>query len=265
MSPEHAMIVPRLMENRPVARGCHHLLFSGELRASPGQFVMIWIPGLDEVPMSVSQLEPGSIGLTVKIAGEATEALCALRKGDRVRIRGAYGRPFDIKGRSPVLVAGGIGAAPLLFLANAMRDKRIRATVILGARTEKEIPLQKEFERLGFETLISTDDGSKGFCGTASDCFRNELASGRGFDAVYCCGPEAMISNVCEIALKRGLWGQAALERLMKCGIGICGACAINDRLVCRDGPVFDFSQLQHLSEFGKCKRDASGRAKVIV
>ncbi|MEM2839130.1 MAG: dihydroorotate dehydrogenase electron transfer subunit [Thermoplasmata archaeon] len=265
MSLDRVMIVSRLVENRHIARGCHDLLFSGELKASPGQFVMIWIPGSDEIPMSISRLEPGGIGLTVKIAGEATKALSSLRKGDRVRIRGAYGRPFDIKGRNAVLVAGGIGAAPLLFLANTMRDKNIKATVILGARTEKEIPLQKEFERLGFETLFSTDDGSKGFCGTASDCFRNEIASGRDFDAVYCCGPEAMISDVCEIASRKGLWGQAALERYMKCAIGICGACAINDKLVCRDGPVFDFSQLQHLSEFGKCKRDASGRARAIV
>lgn len=265
MSIEHSMLVSRLIENKTVARDCHSLVFSGNLKALPGQFVMIWVPGVDEIPMSVSHLGDGRIGVTVKIAGDATKALCSLRKGDRVRIRGAYGRPFDIKGRNPVLVAGGIGAAPLLLLAGSMHDSGIRGTAILGARTEKGIPLQEEFEMLGFETTISTDDGSRGFCGTASDCLRNELAAGRGFDSVYCCGPEAMIRSVCEVSLGKGLWGQAALERIMKCGIGICGACAINDKLVCRDGPVFDFSQLHALPEFGKCKRDASGRAKAVI
>ena len=265
MSIEHSMLVSRLIENKMVARDCHRLIFSGNLKALPGQFVMIWISGLDEVPMSVSHLDDGRIGVTVKVAGDATKALCYLNKGDKVRIRGAYGRPFDIKGGNPVLVAGGIGAAPLLLLANSMHNSGIRGTVILGAKTEKEIPLQREFEMLGFETTISTDDGSRGFCGTASDCLKNELAAGSGFDSVYCCGPEAMMKNVCDISLRRGLWGQAALERIMKCGIGICGACAINDKLVCRDGPVFDFSQLHALHEFGKCRRDASGKARAII
>jgi len=265
MTSEHLMFVTRLVENRPVAKDCHSLFFAGDIRSSPGQFIMIWLPGVDEIPMSISHVGNGRFGVTVKVAGEATEALCSLRKDARVRIRGPYGRPFEIKGRNPALVAGGIGAAPLLLLACSMRDLGIHGTTILGARTANELPLVDEFESLGFEVLLSTDDGSKGYCGTASDCFRNELASGRGFDSVYTCGPEAMIRSICDISLKRGLWGQAALERLMKCGIGICGACAIDDKLVCRDGPVFDFTQLQSLSEFGKCRRDASGRAEAIL
>lgn len=265
MSSEHRMLISTLIENRLVAKDCHSLVFSGVLKTLPGQFVMVWIPGVDEIPMSVSHLDRDKIGITVKIAGDATRALCSLKKGARVRLRGAYGRPFEVRGSKPVLVAGGIGAAPLLLLASTMRASGIRGLTILGAKTEREIPLQRDFEMLGFETIISTDDGSKGFAGTASNCLRKELDAGRLFDSVYCCGPEAMIRSVCDISLRKGLWGQAAMERLIKCGIGICGSCAINDRLVCRDGPVFDFSQLQDLSEFGKCRRDASGRVRVAV
>jgi len=264
MSTKPSFVVARLIENKIIARDCHTLIFNGDMCASPGQFVMIWIPGVDEIPMSISHQAENRIGITVKIVGEATQALASLTRGTRVRIRGPYGRPFEIKGQNPVLVAGGIGVAPLHLLACSMRGKRIRGTVIIGAKTEREISLKKDFEELGFETIVATDDGSAGYHGTASDCLRKELSQERGFDFVYCCGPEAMIKSILEISNKRGILGQAALERLMKCGIGICGACAINDKLICKDGPVFDFSQLKNLSEFGKCRRDSSGRTRVI-
>src|SRR5512137_2457075 len=117
MKDEPACVAAPLLQKRQSGGSCHTLFFGGGLQARPGQFVMIWIPGLDEIPMSLSYIGANEMGVTVKVVGEATDALCSVRRGDRVRIRGPYGRGFDLRGKSPILVAGGVGAAPLLPLA----------------------------------------------------------------------------------------------------------------------------------------------------
>jgi len=262
MRDEHACIAAPLLQKRQSGGDCQTLFFSGSLQAKPGQFVMIWIPGLDEIPMSLSYIGANEMGVTVKVVGEATDALCSVRRGDRVRIRGAYGRGFDLKGKNPILVAGGVGAAPLLPLAKTLSEEVSRPTVLLGAKTKRELVLVDEFKDLGLDTLIASDDGSIGYRGTASTLLSDTLDDRGDCDAIYCCGPEPMIESIAKTAEKWSIWGQAALERLMKCGIGICGSCAINEKLVCRDGPVFDLSELKQLPEFGKVTRDAAGRSR---
>jgi len=264
MNLEPSMMMADIIENRKISRDCHKIVFNLKVEALPGQFVMIWIPGIDEIPISISHLEKETIGITVKIVGEATDILCTLKKGDRTRIRGPYGKSFEVKGDNPVLVAGGIGTAPLHFLASSLCEKKIHSSIIIGAKTESELSLVSDFKGLGCEVIMATDDGSEGFPGTASDCLKNELDNERKFDSIYCCGPEKMTRSIADIAGKRNIWGQAALERLMKCGIGLCGACAINDKLVCRDGPIFDLSMILSLSEFGSSCRDSAGRTRAI-
>jgi dihydroorotate dehydrogenase electron transfer subunit len=262
MKVERACMATALTQRRHSGENCFSLFFEGTLPAKPGQFAMIWIPGLDEIPMSLSHIQGNEIGVTVKVVGEATEALCSLKKGDRIRIRGPFGRGFDLNGKNPIIVAGGVGAAPLLPLAKRLVKEIARPTIIIGAKTKKELVLIDEFKDLGLDTLISSDDGSIGYHGTASKLLSETLDDRAGFDAIYCCGPEPMIESVVKTAEKWSIWGQAALERLMKCGIGVCGSCAVNEKLVCRDGPVFDFAELKQLPEFGKMKRDASGRLR---
>ena len=225
---------------------------------------MIWIPGVDEIPMSVSHCRNGTIGLTVKVLGEATEALCNLEEGDRVRFRGPFGQGFKLEAKRPVLVAGGVGSAPLLLLASTYSSMGVKGDAIIGAKSKDELTLIQEFENLGWNVYIATDDGSNGFKGTASDLLEKKLKV-LTLDFLYTCGPEKMLFEVIRIAESVNLPGQAALERLMKCGIGICGSCAINQKLVCRDGPVFDFKELRKISEFGKAKRDAAGRLRPSV
>jgi dihydroorotate dehydrogenase electron transfer subunit len=215
------------------------------MRAEPGQFLMLWVPGIDEVPMSISHIGKGEIGVTVKAVGEATNALCSLQKGGRVRIRGPLGRGFSIRGKSPMLVAGGVGSAPLLPLAEKMMENGVRPTIILGAKTKKQLVLVEDFKETGLEVLFASDDGSIGFHGTASDLLAETLDGRTDCDAVYACGPEPMLEPVASIAKKWSIWGQVAMERLMKCGIGVCGSCAVNGKLVCRDGPVFDIAELK--------------------
>lgn len=265
MSSDKHCATGTLSRIRKSGEGCSTLIFRAEMEAAPGQFAMVWVPGVDEVPMSLSHIAKGEIGITVKAVGEATEALCSLQKGDRVRIRGPFGRGFTMKGENPLIVAGGVGSAPLLALAAAMAEDGVRSTVIIGAKRKAELVLIDEFKDIGLDILMASDDGSVGFHGTAAELLGETLDAKGDYDAVYACGPEQMLDSVAKIAKKWNIWGQAALERIMKCGIGVCGSCAINNRLVCKDGPVFDFAELTDLKEFGSVKRAPSGRARLLT
>jgi len=264
MSDDQHCVIGTLSRTKRAGEGCTTLIFRADMEATPGQFAMVWLPDVDEVPMSLSHICDGEVGITVKAVGEATKALCSLQKGDRVRMRGPFGRGFTVKGRSPLIVAGGVGSAPLLPLAAAIVNAGAKPTLVIGAKRKAEFVLIDEFKDLGIEILIATDDGSAGFRGTASRLLEETLDAKANYDSLYACGPEQMLESVAEIAKKRNIWGQAALERIMKCGIGVCGSCAINEKLVCKDGPVFDFTELNGLKDFGSVKRDLSGRARLL-
>lgn len=227
------------------------LVFDEPFAFEPGQFVMVWVPGVDEVPMALSS--PTSI--SVQRVGEATAALCALAPGDRIGVRGPYGRGFPAC-ENVLAVAGGIGAAPLLPLAEAGRA----ATFLLGARTAVELPFR---DRLGTATelLLATDDGSAGHHGYVADLLgRVDVLS---FDAVCVCGPEPMMVAVLDRLAAAGALERSffSLHRYMKCGVGVCGSCAIDPEglCVCRDGPVFS-GPVVVASELGRHARDACGR-----
>ncbi|HDP97101.1 MAG TPA: dihydroorotate dehydrogenase electron transfer subunit [Euryarchaeota archaeon] len=251
MTDNPGYLVSKVLSKEEVAHRCFKIGFDSILKFQPGQFVMIWLPDIDEIPMSISHSGPDFTGITVKIVGEATEALGSVSKGDRIRVRGPYGKGFEPSGERPLLVAGGIGAAPLLPLAKQLAGRKSKIRAIIGARTQNELVLTDEFSDLGAETEISTDDGSAGFHGTAAELCR-ETVGKLEFDSIYCCGPEPMIVTIVEIAQRNGIWGQASVEKMMKCGIGICGSCAISDRLVCRDGPIFDLAHLDELHSMNK-------------
>jgi len=235
-----------------------------ELDAAPGQFVMVWVRGLDEIPMALSY--PGSI--TVQRVGEATEALSRLDVGDSVGIRGPFGNGFEVKGEGDgdgkgnkiMIIAGGVGGAPLLPLAQQARSSGLDVTTLIGARTADELLFEEHFSKCG-ALSIATDDGSKGhhgFITGAMDQFN--LA---GFDQFYICGPELMMKSVLDILQAAGLeaMAQLSLHRYFKCGIGVCGACTIDPSglRVCRDGPVLS-GDLLIKSELGKYHRDATGK-----
>lgn len=237
--------IVRLSDKRKISDDCSTLLFNKGILVAPGQFIMIWIPGVDEIPMSVSHSGENSSGITVKMVGNATKILGSMNIGARLRIRGPYGRGFTPRGKNALLIAGGVGAASLTLLSRQLVSDNCRVVAIIGAKKKDELVLVDDFQDSGAETRIATDDGSAGFKGTASALF-SETIQKEDFDSIYCCGPEAMIRSVAEEAFKLQNWGQAAMERLMRCGIGICGSCAIGKELVCKNGPVFDFEQLMH-------------------
>lgn len=220
--------------------------------AQPGQFVMVWIPGVDEIPMSLSVIGDRQ-AITVEATGEATQALHAMREGDKIGIRGPYGQGFTLYGNNHLFVAGGTGAAPLLPLIQQSSN----ATVLLGAQTADRLLFPDEIA--GSAALqVATDDGSRGHHGFVTDLLTDDMA---GYDGVYTCGPEPMMKKVLDWSQEPGVALEASLERYMKCGIGLCDACAIDGLHVCRDGPVFTGEVLASLDDFGRRKRAPSGKS----
>lgn len=237
-------------------------IFRGSIIAKPGQFVMVWLPGIDSKPMSVSYRDRKRFGITVNCVGKFTNALSSLKIGHDVGIQGPYGHGFSIRTehRRALCIGGGCGTAPIAYLSEMLSLEKKDLSVIIGAKTAEEILFADRISTLkGVEFSICTDDGSAGRKGTVIDCFRSHIEDELP-DIVYCCGPEMMIKAAFDVCRLNKIPIEASLERYMKCAIGICGSCAIDDRLVCKDGPVFDGASLEKLEELGKFKRDSSGK-----
>lgn len=228
----------------------------------PGQFVMLWLPGIDEKPFAVAH--PAPLTVTVARVGPFSTALHRRGVGDQVGWRGPYGNGFRLdEDRSALLVAGGYGAAPLYFLAQQAAERGISTSVAVGARTALDLLYVERFADLGVEVMTCTDDGSAGHRGYVTDAVSRIISGGPG-SAIYACGPEPMLVALHCVCLEHGVPGQFSLERYMKCGFGICGQCALDDLLVCRDGPVFTAEQLEGVRDFGRTHRSATGRALPI-
>ena len=263
MRPE-AVRVRRLVKVERETDDVVTLYFRDDLcsKASPGQYVMIWAPGVDEVPMSLSTIgRDGVSSITVRAVGEATEVLCGLRAGEKVGVRGPFGNGFTIVGSIPLIVGGGTGVATLKPLIEEMLSEGIEPALVMGARNVSHLLFSSRLERLlGDRFVPATDDGSYGFRGLASECALRLLEEQR-FDVVYTCGPELMMVSVFDASEARGIPLQASLERYIKCAVGLCGSCAIGPYRVCKDGPVFHSAQLRAVwEEFGRRRMDPSGR-----
>lgn len=232
--------------------------FSGKLEAVPGQFVMVWVPGVDEFPMSVSYVGD-RFGITYQVVGDGTRALSEKTIGDRIGIRGPYGNGFALAGRKVLIVAGGAGMAPVAPLIDAAKKKRISVDLVLGARSSQGLLFEKRATGARAKVHVSTDDGSKGFKGLAAE-LAEILVKDTTPDHIYTCGPEKMIARLVELASKKRIPLQASLERIMKCGIGICDSCAIDGVHVCKDGPVFSLQNLRKFEDLGRTKLDPAGR-----
>ncbi len=227
--------------------------FDRKIDAKPGQFVMVWIPGLDEKPFSLSYAGKET-AITVEEKGRFTKALFMMKAGDRIGIRGPYGNGFSLRSNACV-VAGGCGVAPLAILIERLK----KPFVIQGARSKDRLIFSGRFRKAS----IATDDGSAGAKGFVTDVLESELKK-RKFAVVHTCGPEIMMKRVFELCERYGIEVEASLERYMKCGFGVCGQCEAGGLRVCKDGPVFSSSQLRKLKDFGNFARLKSGQ-KVAV
>ncbi len=243
------------------ARDIRSFWFRGSPDAKPGQFVMAWIPAVGQKPFGISYQEKGRFAVTVSKVGPFTKALFGKRPGDAVGVQGPYGRPFSGNGKRVALVGGGYGTAPIGFLAEEMARAGREVHFIAGAATGDLLMFRDRFKGGSVDAVFSTDDGSFGHHGFCTDCLDDLLSKAR-IDRVYCCGPERMMTKAAEICRARGVDGEFSLERYLKCGFGVCGSCCLDGTgwRVCKEGPVFTLEELGKVSEFGKHKRDASGR-----
>jgi dihydroorotate dehydrogenase electron transfer subunit len=219
-------------------------------KAQPGQFLMLWIPGIDEIPLSVQNVEGTHVSVTVKKVGDATRHLHNMKTGEAIGIRGPFGNAFTQNSGNVLIVGGGTGTAPLLFLAKKLAAKAKRLAFVIGAKTKNELLFLNQLNPLCTEqsTIATTDDGSYGIKCLATEPLE-KLFSKEKFDMVYACGPEPMTRQVFDLTEKHGVPMEASLERLMRCGIGLCGSCVIGKYRVCRDGPVFGSARLREVKD----------------
>ena len=231
----------------------------------PGQFMMLW-NFKDEKPMSMSLIDPvnNEIGFTIRKVGEFTQALHQMEEGDKLGIRGPYGRGFEIGGSKVLAVGGGVGMAPLAAYAEEASRKGVEVDLISAAASQNELLFM---DRLEESTKIKacTDDGTYGFCGFGTE-LAEEILKESSYDMIVTCGPEIMMKKLAEIAEKYDIPAQFSLERYMKCGVGICGQCCVDDTgwRICKEGPVFWSDEIKLITEFGKYHRDAAGRKEMF-
>jgi len=231
---------------------------------APGQFVELSLFGLGEAPISISSspTKRGFIELTVRRAGRFTERLHRMQCGEIVGIRGPFGRGFPIeamRGHDVLLVAGGLGIAPLRSLINNIHDERSdfgKVTIIYGSKSPAEVMFRSQFEmwrhRKDFDlylTVDEPDDSWDGEVGLVTKPFEHlEIAPEHTFGAV--CGPPVMYKFVVEEMRKKGISYDhiyMSFERHMKCGMGKCGHCQIGHQYCCIDGPVFNYWEAKNI------------------
>ncbi len=240
-------------EHSPVHRT---FVLDREVDARPGQFCMLWIPGVNEKPMSFSGVD-GKAEVTVKKRGTFTSHLFMLDAGDEIGFRGPYGTGFEYVAGDVCVVGGGCGIAPL----RPLKD-RLRGHVVLAARDANSLLFVEDFQNSDFKVHVATDDGSAGEKALAHEVLAG-LLEDLTFTCVYCCGPEPMMKKVLDVCLEHDVPSQFSLERHMKCGVGLCGSCTIAGHRVCKEGPVFRGRQLAG-TEFGSYTRDASGSRRAL-
>ena len=229
---------------------------------APGQFVMVWVPGVDEIPMALWGGAKGRLKILVEAKGDCSTALAKKKAGDLIGIRGPYGQPFTVRGKRILVVVGGTGTSPLVpFCERAKVAASI--DVVIGGRSKELVLLRKAYEAAGAKVHVSTDDGSDGFHGRAPDLAKNLMDATR-YDDVLTCGPERMMRAVVDECDRRRLPCQASLERWMKCAVGICDACLVDGVRLCRDGPVLPREVLVRLEDFGRFEREPSGVRKAL-
>lgn len=243
------------------------LIFDWEVtNETPGQFMMLW-NFHDEKPMSLSHIdtEKGEIGFTIRKVGKFTQALHDMEAGNQLGLRGPYGRGFEISGSHILAVGGGVGMAPLAAFAEEASQKDVAVDLISAAATENELLFIDRLSKAKINVRACTDDGTRGFCGFGTELAQEVLESG-SYNMIVTCGPEIMMKKIADLAFIHKIPAQFSLERYMKCGVGICGQCCVDDVgwRICKEGPVFWDDEVKLITEFGKYHRDAAGRKELF-
>lgn len=218
---------------------------------APGQFVEVQVPDTHGVmlrrPISIHDVdyEQNTMTLLIQKVGKGSKRLSEMKAGEKLNLVYPLGNGFSLDGKKVLLVGGGAGTAPLLYLARCLQEKGVRPTILLAGRTAELIPVKEPYKAYG-ELVFATDDGGLGEKGVATEhsCF------GQEYDLICTCGPTPMMKAVARLAKEKGVRCEVSLENMMACGIGAC-LCCVQDtneghKCVCKDGPVFDIKKLEN-------------------
>lgn len=249
-------ICVKIAARRLLANGCVilDLVPAGSERFPemyPGQFVNIRVPYTDGVflrrPISICDYTDGCLTLYIKPVGKGSRRLCELVENEEFEVLLPLGRGFSYGGDSSLnlLVGGGVGIAPLLYLGRRMCDAGMRVEFLLGGASAADLELTEVFEKVG-KVHVTTVDGSMGVKGFVTD---HPILNDRDLTHIYACGPTPMMKALAGVARHKEVSMQASLENHMACGLGAC-LCCVEDtregnRCVCTDGPVFDIDELK--------------------
>lgn len=251
------------------SKSAYTVFFHEDIPGIPGQFIMLWYPGIDEKPLTVSYKKSGASAVTFDVKGNFTRELANIRPGAKLFYRGPFGNGYDStslnnktkgnqKGKDAIIVAGGLGFASIATLAEELPQ----AKIIYGARDKEHLIFSGRFEKK--RMIVCTDDGSYGRGGFTTDALSSELELAkkqkRKITQVFTCGPEIMMKRILDVCKKHNIKCQCSLERFMFCGVGICASCTCSGKRVCKDGPVFTEKELETMPEFGTSALLKSGR-----
>ena len=232
--------------NRMLKKDIFELTLRGDVSdiERPGQFVNLKLEGLFlRRPISVCDLEGDRLTLLYKVVGAGTEQLSRMSAGEAIDTLTGLGNGFDLSkaGVSPLLLGGGMGCAPLYFLAKRLLAEGVKPAVVMGFGSEREAVYEEKFKALGVRTLITTADGSAGIKGFVTD----GLSEAGSFDYTYACGPEPMLKAIYNAA---ACDGQYSFEARMGCGFGACMGCSCKTKYgskrICKDGPVLERGEI---------------------
>lgn len=218
----------------------------------PGQFVQVLVKDSPSTflrrPFSIHDFDPlkNTFRLLIQIKGEGTKHLSQLREGDKLNILYPLGNSFSLpSGKNVLLVGGGCGVAPLLFLAGWLKAQDLNVTILTGWKRKEDIFEKEAYQQYG-DLLITTEDGSEGETGKVT--VHSLFKSGRTFDRIYCCGPNRMMKAIAHMAGRKGIECEVSLENTMACGFGVCLCCITptvhGNQRVCVEGPVFNTKEL---------------------
>ncbi len=243
--------------------------FSHNLKSKAGQFVMLWVPGVGQKPFSVAYADNNEFHLTILQCGFVTAKLFVLQVGDNVGIAGPYGTAFTAQPNTHyIMAAGGIGVPPLRFLAEQV--SLLKGTTLdfcLGAKNQEALIFEKILQKIpGLRLHVATDDGSKGYRGYVTDLLPTliKFIGAGGNDQktmVAVCGPELMEKKILDICNCYRIPCEISIERYIKCGVGVCGQCAVDGLgiCLCKEGPVVSRQTANKITEFGFYARDNRG------
>jgi dihydroorotate dehydrogenase electron transfer subunit len=229
-------------------------------RVRPGQFIHVKVDDKTTIlrrPLSIHKVKKNLIYILFRVRGRGTKLLSQCKKGDSLNVIGPLGNGFDMSVPAQnILVAGGMGVAPLVFLAEKLAAGKkgktnIKNLVLLGAKNKNEVLAEQEFKKSGFEIQVATNDGSRGFKGNVVDLLKTLLRAKHSElrANLYACGPKEMFYEIKKVLEKYPqINAQVSFEQFMGCGLGVCCGCVIETKAgykkVCKDGPVFDLKDI---------------------